>query len=1575
MSGALGRASVDLDAELSSLQKGLQQAEQMTLAWVKSVAQHPAKLDVDTGAATRELERIMTLAANVDRSAPTIDVEAEVRAAISELSDVQRIMGQVDGASVVAKAHADVDGALKDLYTLRDQLSQLDDRPTHIQVRADTDAAIAELRALQAEMGRVQQAGETMSVETSSRFSLMGGGLASIGKTALGVAGGIGIATTAMSLLGRATDFVVDGMFGTNSALENVEARLNAFTKSGTESRKILEQIRTEAAKTPFAFDEMAEAVASLLPLTRQYNVAIMDIVRDAEILAASNPAEGLTGAAFALREALSGDFTSIIERFNLPRVYINQLKAEGVPNLEIVRRTMQSLGYDMSLVTNLAETASGKWSTLMDNLRTAASRIGEPFFDKWKDALVELIDYTESAAFGDTIEEWTEKADDLAVRFAAFVQIEGPRILELAQNLASELGTIVERLDDLYKVGKFISELAPPQSDAARQERGEAPWLSASLPERLGQEISELLRLQGVAQDFDQWAGIGPSQDVIDSLEYFQHGLARSTDMVHGYLDSLTAGIVYIPKFRDAIRDAAQAASADLGVKVTAEDVMAGFITTQDGVSHSLERFVVAAALSQQGVDEYGASIAGLDELLGGTYVHLEDTGASAKAFADSVAALLTVSFDGGIGQLPDLLGAVDAGLISSQDASQALASAMGGDFETILRSATALRGQLVDQQLSAALRGDAEAAALLAGRIATLDAFVADLAGTVVMLPPAFDEMTDGQYNAANAASTLASATEDATAASTDWLDVQALVDANVTSAAESIGHWERNLSETERALGILNAQIERGEPLTADQQEQYDLLTWGAERLQGGINELEGGYVDAATEQIKFMQTQDNLNAALANGEISQEQYNEAIGIARSEMNSALGPTGELANSQQILADTVGGVIDKLRDLLIELGIIDDASAEPEVTLETTLFDRGAELVEGDVLQLNSRKATPSADLDTADFDSKKSDVISGMNEMDGRVANLSAELNIAPAMEALAVLRNNMPSSPAKEGPFRVLPTWDIFGGLIENADRDALRAAQIVMSYLPSSPAEQGPLSRPPGWGFLFEGLDANAKDYVERAANAFIGFFGTIEDLYSGETLKRAEAALQRLLTIREIAVEQDVGADVVAGIDAQIAAQQARVTAIGASMGTTIVQGLISATEAADIAQQIVDGLRSDIGTFSLDGIVSGDALSGLEDSVRSMELMRDALFEAGVPAEALVDLNADIEEGYRRIALAGELLGTETVQHLIALAEAEREAALAAERTATAVELIAGSDGRGLGALVSAVADLDAQIALATFAGDWGLVESLTAERDEALALLQSSGDLFFNAMISGFISDEQLYAMFESGGDAFVAFYEGFFGEGTWAGFQERYERQMAYVIDVDALAALLGESQHVHEEHIDDLVVAYQAGAISYEDALRFMADATGAFTSDSGRALLDYYNETKDLLLDATLSGENLEEAQERYDAFMAFLAEYAEEHGLAIDEILSDWERLYGGVTATVQALGTTMLGGGSGASGGSFSGSGGVLMTQGSAGTQVAVYVSTDLDGEPIATNTTTRIVNALPLPLTRGG
>lgn len=217
------------------------------------------------------------------------------------------------------------------------------------------------------------------------------GAHAAAGEFFKGVAQGVGQAglQAFLGLAGKAASGFKSALIGLNTEAENTGARIQAFTKNAGMTAQILADVRKEASLTPFSFRDMATAMAALLPVSKAASVGVNDLIKQAEVLAASNPLEGLEGASFALREAMTGDFTSIIERFNLSRVTINKLKDEGVPAMEIIQRAMAEMGYDQTLVTGMAETMEGRYSTLLDTLDGFKISLTKPAFDALKNALV----------------------------------------------------------------------------------------------------------------------------------------------------------------------------------------------------------------------------------------------------------------------------------------------------------------------------------------------------------------------------------------------------------------------------------------------------------------------------------------------------------------------------------------------------------------------------------------------------------------------------------------------------------------------------------------------------------------------------------------------------------------------------------------------------------------------------------------------------------------------------------------------------------------------------------------------------------------------------------------------------------------------------------------------------------------------------------------------------------------------------------------------------------------------------------------------------------------------------------
>ncbi|MDR6794740.1 hypothetical protein J2X12_004112 [Pseudarthrobacter oxydans] len=219
-----------------------------------------------------------------------------------------------------------------------------------------------------------------------------GRALASMGAMAGRAAAGLTVAGAAAGAAGG----VVGLKF--NSAVEQAETKLNAFMKDGKLVAETLAWVKKEAAATQFSFTDMADAAANLTPVAKTSGKSLKDLVRQAEILAAINPAEGLTGATFSLREALSGDWVSIVDRFNLPRQRINELKEQGVPAMEIISRTLQEMGIDYSLVSEQGKTAAARFDQIKDKLTMMAGAASKPLFDKLSESLNGLneVDFTE---------------------------------------------------------------------------------------------------------------------------------------------------------------------------------------------------------------------------------------------------------------------------------------------------------------------------------------------------------------------------------------------------------------------------------------------------------------------------------------------------------------------------------------------------------------------------------------------------------------------------------------------------------------------------------------------------------------------------------------------------------------------------------------------------------------------------------------------------------------------------------------------------------------------------------------------------------------------------------------------------------------------------------------------------------------------------------------------------------------------------------------------------------------------------------------------------------------------------
>jgi hypothetical protein len=378
-------------------------------------------------------------------------------------------------------------------------------------------------------------------------------------RLASGIVSGVKAAATALSgmtITGVLAMIAALGAAATsglrfNNSLEQATAKINAFTKDGVVTAGILDMIRERAAKTPFAFGEMANAVAGLMPAAKASGKPLEDLIGIAEVLAASNPAEGLEGAAFALREAVSGDFTSVIERFNLPRQMINDLKAQGVPALEAVQKAMLSMGFDASLVANMAQTMSGRWSTLKDTLTGLAASATKPLFDKMSAGLGRLqgvIDANMPAiqALADAIGVRLGQAFDWIVNTGA------PAAIQAFRTISSGISTAWATINSAFESGGIVAAVSAAFSGLWSIV---SPYLAAFATQFLtwiqAQAPTILTTLQGWGVAFLTWITpfIGPMIAQLGTLaqQLWSWIAAQATALVNAFLPWAQAFVAWI--------------------------------------------------------------------------------------------------------------------------------------------------------------------------------------------------------------------------------------------------------------------------------------------------------------------------------------------------------------------------------------------------------------------------------------------------------------------------------------------------------------------------------------------------------------------------------------------------------------------------------------------------------------------------------------------------------------------------------------------------------------------------------------------------------------------------------------------------------------------------------------------------------------------------------------------------------------------------------------------------------------------------------------------------------------------
>lgn len=174
--------------------------------------------------------------------------------------------------------------------------------------------------------------------------------------------GKVGIAASAYSVAGLAAA----------DSVQVLKGMFTALSGSAELGEKRLDDLRKLSDEMGVSFLDTAKSAQAILPAIGRNNVDLAQTVLLLQRLAILDPAQGLEGAAFAVRELMSGDVKSLAGRFELPRKALKELvdAADGdvqkivdgldglVDNLGLTNEALKGMGNSLGRSMSRAQGA-----------------------------------------------------------------------------------------------------------------------------------------------------------------------------------------------------------------------------------------------------------------------------------------------------------------------------------------------------------------------------------------------------------------------------------------------------------------------------------------------------------------------------------------------------------------------------------------------------------------------------------------------------------------------------------------------------------------------------------------------------------------------------------------------------------------------------------------------------------------------------------------------------------------------------------------------------------------------------------------------------------------------------------------------------------------------------------------------------------------------------------------------------------------------------------------------------------------------------------------------------------------
>ncbi|CAK8583156.1 hypothetical protein [Priestia megaterium] len=300
-------------------------------------------------------------------------------------------------------------------------------------------------------MGRFTKANHGASSSLSGFTSHTGSAIQAVGALSAGILTAAGAYKTLQTTVGEAmkmeqSQVVIGAMFDDKKLSKQYQDMMNKFA------------IKSPVLNTQDMYDNSKSFISQskdIKQLEKMWNLT--------ERLVSVDPKQGVEGAVLAMKELMSGDSQSMVERFEMPRKALNDIKNLPLDQqLTALDKLYNKMGMTNKLVTAMGSTSLGYINQIKEALAGKFRAVGFEALKSLKPIIVDIKNAVSDGAldgFFNSMGRAFAFLGSEASKFANYVKTNWPTIMANFQSTQSLLQPVGDALKWMYDKAKIAGD------------------------------------------------------------------------------------------------------------------------------------------------------------------------------------------------------------------------------------------------------------------------------------------------------------------------------------------------------------------------------------------------------------------------------------------------------------------------------------------------------------------------------------------------------------------------------------------------------------------------------------------------------------------------------------------------------------------------------------------------------------------------------------------------------------------------------------------------------------------------------------------------------------------------------------------------------------------------------------------------------------------------------------------------------------------------------------------------------------------------------------------------------------